>query len=256
MSMSLSSAAADPAIIHCGSCQDCPVHACCVSRNLSGERLRKFESIRAPLIVRRRNEYLYQAGAGQAALYIVRSGTLKTVIATAEGDEQITGFYLPGDTIGFDALASGNHPGSAAVLQTSSICALPLTELSQLCAELPELQEQIWRLMSREVMARQELQLAMAQRDAEARLVIFLLSLSARMQQLGYSANDFQLPMTRYEIGNYLGLSMETVSRLFTHLHHDGLISRYKRFVKLTDPQQLKQRCARTARYRALNAVN
>lgn len=225
------------------SCLNCPVHDDCLSRCLAGGRLSRFEAVRESMPVLRRGAYLFSTHDSLDALYIVRSGILKTSVTTESGSEQITGFYLPGDVLGLDGIETGCHQCTAVALQTSSICALPFHQLTVLCSELRELQTQIWRLMSQEVMARQDMQLVMGQRDAEARLSTFLLTLSTRMRRLGYSATHFQLPMTRHEIGNYLGLSMETVSRLFTRLQNDGLIARHKRFVQLMNLDQLRTRC-------------
>lgn len=230
-------------------CQFCPVHDYCISCTLAGTLLRKFEAIRAPIMIKRRNEYLFQYGSKLDVLYVVRSGALKTIVTTPEGDEQITGFCFPGDTVGLDGIETGHCVSTAIVLQTSSICTLSLSRLGILCSESPQLQGQVWRLMSREVTARQEFQLTMAQRDAEARLAMFLLSLSERMQRMGYSATHFQLPMTRHEIGNYLGLSMETVSRVFTQMQNHGLISKSKKFIQLTDISRLQERCINVPRY-------
>jgi CRP/FNR family transcriptional regulator, anaerobic regulatory protein len=224
-------------------CLNCPIHTDCLSSCLESGRLNKFEGIRESVPILRRGEYLFHTNDSLNALYIVRSGILKTSVTTEDGSEQITGFYLPGDILGLDGIETGYHRCTAVVMQTSSVCALPFQQLTSLCSEFRELQSQIWRLMSQEVMARQDLQLVMGQRDAEARLSTFLLTLSARMRRLGYSATHFQLPMTRHEIGNYLGLSMETVSRIFTRLQNDGVISRYKRFIQLMNMDQLRMRC-------------
>ncbi|MBI2970272.1 MAG: helix-turn-helix domain-containing protein [Gammaproteobacteria bacterium] len=223
-------------------CINCSVQSHCLARGLDGERLNQFENARGSIRVLRRGQHLYRAGAGFDALYMVRSGTLKVSAASEDGTEQIVGFHLPGELLGLDGIEGGCHETTAVALETSSVCAFPFHRLVALCRELRDLQAQAWRLTGREIMSRQKLLLTIGQKGAEARLGTFLISLSARLKRLGYSGTEFRMAMSRQEIADYLGLSLETVCRVLTRFQDAGLIIRDRRFVKLLDVAALAVR--------------
>jgi CRP/FNR family transcriptional regulator len=153
---------------------------------------------------------------------------------------QITGFHLPGELLGIDAINSDKHPCDVIALETTEVCELPFGKLETLARELPGLQHQLFRLMSREV-AEEEGQLLMLGRmKAEERLAAFLLSFSKRFQLLGHSPTDLRLPMSRQDLGDYLGLALETVSRLFSRFQEEKLITVQGRNVMLLNVVRLK----------------
>lgn len=226
------------------SCQMCSVQQYCLGQGLDGIELKKFEGSRSPVRILRRDQHLFRAGDPCDILYVVRSGAVKTMETTDEGQERITGFYLPGEILGLDGIESRRHRSTAVSLETSSVCPMPYHRLMALCRDLKGLQELVWSLMSHEIGSKQRQLLALSTKDAEGRVASFLLSLSERMHRMGYSATQFHLSMGRHEIGEFLGLNLETVSRVFTRFHNAGLIERDGRSIKLLDTGGLHARSA------------
>jgi CRP/FNR family transcriptional regulator len=214
----------------------------CLGRGLDGENLKKFEMARGQIRVLRRDQHLFRAGDEFDTLYVVRSGAIKTLETTDDGQERITGFYLPGQVLGLDGIENHQHRSTAVSLETSSVCPLPYRRLMTLSADIKGLQDQIWRAMSHEIANKQKLLLTLGTKDAEGRLATFLLAMSERLKGMGYSATEFRLSMGRHEIGEYLGLNLETVSRVFTRFHNAGLIERERRSVRLLDVPALLAR--------------
>jgi CRP/FNR family transcriptional regulator len=187
-----------------------------------------------------KGEYLYRVGDPFHSLFAIRSGSTKNCEITADGSVQITGFHLAGELLGMDAISSEQHPCDVVALETTEICELPFEKLEALANEVPGLQHQLWRLMSREI-ADEEIQLVMLGRmKAEERLATFLLSFSRRLQKLGNSSSVLRLPMSRQDLGDYLGLALETVSRLFSRFQEEKLITVQGRNIKLLDAGRLK----------------
>jgi CRP/FNR family transcriptional regulator len=173
-------------------------------------------------------------------LFAVRSGALKSYCITADGEEQVLGFTLPGELTGMDGLGGISYASSSVVLETSSICELPFHKLEGLCNELPGLHRQLMGVMAKEITADQHMLMLLGKRTAEERLASFLLSLSSRYHQRGLSATEFNLPMSRQDIGNYLGLAIETVSRLFAQFQEKEVVRVNRRKVVITDLARIK----------------
>jgi CRP/FNR family transcriptional regulator len=169
-------------------------------------------------------EYLFRAGQEFQYIYALRSGSVKLNLMDEQGNDQILGFYFPGEILGLDAIDGKKHLCSAVALETSSYCAFPFTALSEICQSVPALQNQMFRLMSRELTHENELLLTIGTRNAEERLATFLITLSSRFHRLGYSAREIKLSMSRQEIANYLGLTIETVSRIMSRFQREELI--------------------------------
>ena len=151
------------------------------------------------------------------------------------------GLHLPGEMMALDAINRRIHGYDAVALEDSEVCVVPFTRLTPLAMRLPELQGQLLRMLSGDIVRDQGLMLLLGGMDAEQRIAAFLLSLSRRYQRLGYAATRFSLRMTREEIGSYLGLTLETVSRLLSRLQREGLISVHQREVELKDVQRLRE---------------
>ncbi len=198
----------------------------CLPRALSPDDMRQFETMVDQRPAMARGNFLYQTGDVCDRLYAVKSGSFKTMISASDGEDQITGFYLPGELFGFDGLAD-NHSCSAIALEHSYVCELPLTSIDLLVAKIPNLRRELDRLMAREITADQSMLLQLSRRTAEQRLAAFLVSLSTRFRQRGFSGTEFRLSMSRHDIANYLGLAAETVSRLFKRLkqHHLAFVN-------------------------------
>lgn len=222
-------------------CSHCGLNQLCLPMSLNEADIRQLDEIverRRPL---ERGAHLYRFGERFSAIYAVRSGSLKTYTSTEEGEEQVTGFHLPGELVGLDAINSWEHPCSARALETTSVCVLPFEQLENLAGHIPGLQRQLLRLMSREIFADQQMLFAMARRSAEERLAILLLSFSNRFERRGLSPTRFRLSMARSELGNYLGLAPETMSRLFRRFSDQGWLKAEGREISLLDLPALRE---------------
>lgn len=194
------------------------------------------ERIRLP-----KGSALFHLGDKTEAVYGIRLGTIKTQLEDASGHVQITGFLLPGEILGMDGLLNNTHTSHAIALEDSEVCVIRLEELDRLSTHFPVLQQQFRRLMSKEINRSHQLVMSLGALRSEQRLAAFLLSLSNRLSALGYSPNEFVLRMSREEIGNYLGLTLETVSRLFSRFAREGLLHIHQREVHILDMQALRQ---------------
>jgi len=225
----------------------CSLNQLCLPMSLSTADIEQLDQIverRRPL---QRGEFLYREGDAFTAIYAVRSGSIKTYTTAEDGEQQVTGFHLPGELVGLDAINAWVHPCSAASLETASVCRLPFTELEKLAADIPGLQRQLLRLMSHEIFADQKMLFAMARRSAEERLAILLLGFSDRFARRGLSASRFRLPMARSDLGNYLGLAPETMSRLFRRFQDQGWLSAQGREIRLLDVTALQTMAGRSS---------
>lgn len=188
-----------------------------------------------------RGDYLFRQGDPFRFIYVVKTGTVKSFDPGEDGSEQVLGFHLPGELIGLDAIETGHHHCSAKILETTAVCEIPFTRLEELSSTIPSLQHQMFRLMSREIGHDEDMLTLLGKRNAEERLASFLLSLSGRFQRRGFSPSDFYLSMSRHEIGNYLGLAVETISRLFTRFQDEGLLKVERKHIQLLDIKRLRQ---------------
>ena len=182
-----------------------------------------------------RGELLYREGDQHPSLFVVRSGSLKTYATLPEGDVQILGFHIAGELIGFDGLAGNGNQCTAEALERSSLCELPFDALSDVAEQIPGLQRQLFRVMSREFGREQRHPVMMGRKQAMSRLAIFLRSLSERRQGIGQDSRELQLSMSRQELANYLGLVIETVSRLFSRMQALGVLKVERRTVHILD---------------------
>jgi len=221
-------------------CQNCRLRTLCLPDNLSREDVGKLEGIvqhRKPVV---RGTYLFQAGQRFTSIFAVRTGAVKTSTLLANGDEHISGFHLPGEVIGLDAIVSRDHPSTAIALESTSVCEIPYAELESLGDCMPTLQHQLVRIMSRELLAEQGTGHLLTRRAAEQRLAVVLLKFSERFASRGLSALCFRLPMSRLDLGNYLGLVPETMSRTFRRLEAQGLVSIAGKEIEIVDICALK----------------
>lgn len=220
-------------------CRNCSLYHLCLPLGIDNDDMDELDRIirrKRPL---RRGEYLFQAGDPFRAIYAIRSGSVKTFAATEEGHEQVTGFHLPGELVGLDAIIRERHPCSSRALETTSVCEIPFDRLEELGGKIPGLQRQLLRLMSKELLEDEQLMMLLGKKSAEGRLAALLISISDRFKQRGFSAREFNLSMSRNDIANYLGLAVETVSRLFTRFQADGLLSADRKHVIIQDIERL-----------------
>ena len=220
-------------------CKACSLKEICLPVGIDKNDLDRLDSIidrKRPLA---RGEHLFRVGDNFQSIYAVRSGSLKTYTTSESGQEQVMGFQLPGELVGLDAIAENYHPLAAKALETTSICEIPFTELEALSTQLDGLQRQLLRVMSREICDDEQNMVILGQKSAEQRLAAFLISISNRFRRRGFSATQFNLSMSRSDIGNYLGLALETVSRLFTRFQNEGLLHVDRKHIELLDREKL-----------------
>lgn len=222
-------------------CSSCSLHQLCLPVGIGLDAVDRLDAIvkrRRPLS---RGGHIFHLGDEFRALYAIRSGSAKTYAITEDGSEQITGFHLPGEIIGLDAINATHHPCAAKALETTSVCELPFERLEDLSIKVPSLGKQLMRIMSREIQSEEELLTLLGKKTAEERLAALLLSLSKRYKERGFSAREFHLSMSRNDIGNYLGLAVETVSRLFTRFQQQGMIIVHHKHIFLKELDSLRQ---------------
>ncbi len=223
-------------------CSTCSLRELCLPVGLTPKQL---ESLDELVYARRRiaeGESLFHAGDPFRALYAVRSGFFKTRVTTADGRDQVTGFLMAGELLGIDGIGAGQHGCDAVAIEDGEVCAIPYAKLEETARRFEPLQQHFHRVMSREIVRDHSVMLLLGSMRAEEKLAAFLLNLSQRLAARGYSARDFVLRMTRAEIGSFLGLKLETVSRLFTQFQKEGLLSVNRRSVRITNVEELTRR--------------
>jgi len=188
----------------------------------------------------REGEALVHAGEKFHSLYVVRSGCFKTVYTDLSGSEQVLGFPMCGDVMGADGIDTGQYGSTAVSLDTSEVVIVPFSALARLTDECPQFETLLYRVLSRELVRVQTMAWTLGTLGAEGRVAAFLLALSARLGELGYSRKSFNLRMTRHEIGSYLGLQLETVSRALSALNASGVIEVRQRSVDIVNPAGLR----------------
>lgn len=221
-------------------CGDCDLYSLCLPVGVDRSELEEVDRIikrRRPI---QRGEQLFATGSPFHSIFAVRSGSIKTFTFTEDGREQVTGFFLPGELVGLDAIGRGIHHTSARALQTTSVCEIPYSEFEAVSQHIPSLARQLLRIMSREMHDDQVLLMLLGKRSADERLAAFLLNLSERYGQRGYSPVEYNLSMSRHDIANYLGLAVETVSRWFSRLQDNGIVAVRARNVRLLDLGRLR----------------
>lgn len=230
------------------SCNDCSISQLCLPFTLNGQEMEKLDEIierKKPL---HKGDFLFESGAPLNAIFAVRSGSFKSYTLSEQGDEQITGFHLAGDLVGFDAINKMQHQSFSQALETSMVCEIPFDTLDELSGKLPKLRQQIMRLMSNEINYDQEMLLLLNKKSAEERLASFIYNLSERFGERGFSRKEFRFTMTRGEIGNYLGLTVETISRLLSRFQKADLIKVEGKFITILDNDGLRDAAAISAK--------
>ncbi len=216
-------------------CKNCSLATLCLPMGLASEDVERLDSIVKRSRPLHRGDHIFRGGEHFRSLYVVKTGSVKTYAPSEEGGEQVLGFHLPGEIIGLDAIDKDCHTCSAKVLETSAICEIPFQRFEELSTCIPSLQHQMYRLLSKEIAADTEMLLLLGKKNAEERLAAFLVSMSKRLSKRGLSPVDFYLSMSRHEIGNYLGLAVETVSRLFTRFQDEHILKVDRKHVEVLD---------------------
>jgi CRP/FNR family transcriptional regulator len=224
-------------------CQNCSLTSLCIPRGLAPEDIERISRIVGRKKTLQKGEHLYHKGDRFRGIIAIKAGTAKTVTYDGRGNEYITGLMLPGELLGFDALASDRHNCSAIALETLSYCELPSDQLDELCQSVPNLLRELFRHASARLDEETD-QAVTNKQPAEERVAAFLLDLSNRLQNRGFSPTAFRLSLTRQEIGNFLGLALETVSRTLRQFQDRGLIDVQHKQVRIIDMARLRQVCA------------
>ncbi|GAB4354648.1 MAG: fumarate/nitrate reduction transcriptional regulator Fnr [Immundisolibacter sp.] len=217
------------------SCSSCNLHDLCLPRGMNDADVAELERIVARARPHPRGKTLFHIDEPFRALYVPRSGALKTFTLGVDGSEQIIGFHLPGEILGLDGLIEHRHQVTAQTLELSAVCEVPFDLLEHAAGRVPALQHQLMRLMSQEIADKEHQLLALGDHQPERRLALLLLDLSRRFACRGFSATEFNLPMSRQDIAAYLRLAAETVSRAFGKLQRDGLLQVSGRLVNICD---------------------
>ena len=221
-------------------CSQCNLRELCLPYGLSEAEVEAIDSIVGVRRRVKRQQHLYRAGEGFEAIYAIRSGFFKTDVLLEDGRDQVTGFQMAGEILGMDGISGESHTCNAVALEDSEICVIPFGQLERLSREIQALQHHFHKVMSREIVRDHGVMMLLGTMRAEERLAAFLLNLSQRFTARGYSPAEFHLRMTRDEIGSYLGLKLETVSRAFSRFQDEGFISVQQKHIRILDIAGLK----------------
>lgn len=222
-------------------CQTCSLNALCLPLSLNDSDMERLDDIIRRGRPIQKGQLLFQQGEPFQSVFAVRTGALKTYTLASNGEEQITGFHLASELVGLAGYDNGNYPLTAKALETTTVCEIPLPQLETLADDLPDLRKQLMRTMGTEIRHDQNMMLLLSKKNAEERVASFLLDISQRYSRRGFSANHFRLPMSRVDISNYLGLAVETISRVFTRFQKNGLIETQGKEVILQDLNLLRE---------------
>lgn len=220
-------------------CQTCSLNALCLPLSLNDSDMERLDDIIRRGRPIQKGQLLFQQGEPFQSVFAVRTGALKTYTLASTGEEQITGFHLASELVGLAGYDNGNYPLTAKALETTTVCEIPLQQLESLADDLPDLRKQLMRTMGTEIRHDQNMMLLLSKKNAEERVASFLLDISLRYSRRGFSATHFRLPMSRVDISNYLGLAVETISRVFTRFQKNGLIETQGKEVILLDSDML-----------------
>jgi len=222
-------------------CSNCNLRELCMPVGLSDAELTRVDELIGARRRIKRGEVLFRNGEKFNALFAIRVGFFKTCVASEDGRDQVTGFQMAGEIIGLDGIVNDHHTCDAVALEDAEVCVMPFDKIEELSREVNALQHHVHKIMSREIVREHGVMLLLGSMRAEERLAAFLLNLVQRLHARGFSRSELVLRMTREEIGSYLGLKLETVSRTFSKFVEDGVIEVKQRQVKILDPEALKR---------------
>lgn len=222
-------------------CVNCNLRELCLPGELSNADLERLEGMVYARRRIKRGDALFNAGEPFNSIYAIRTGYFKTNLLDREGREQVTGFFMGGELLGMEGVGSGQYQATARALEDSEVCTIPFSLIETLSREMPSLQRRLHAVMAREIVRDQGVMMLLGSMRAEERVATFLLNLSQRQIARGYSASEFNLRMTREEIGSYLGLKLETVSRVFSKFQEAGLVSVQQKYIRIVDDPGLRE---------------
>jgi len=221
-------------------CSSCNLRELCLPVSLPADELQRLDALVAQRRSVPRGHALFRIGDPFQSVYAVRTGFFKTRVSAEDGRDQVTGFQMAGELLGLDGIGTERHTCDAVALEDSQVCTIPFAQLEALSREFGELQRQFHKVMSREIVRDHGVMLLLGSMRAEERLAAFLLNLAKRLQARGFSPSSLVLRMTREEIGSYLGLKLETVSRSFSKFQADGVLAVRQREIRILDQAALQ----------------
>jgi len=222
-------------------CSNCNLRELCLPVGLSEPELQRIDDLIGTRRKVKRNETLFRNGEKFSSLYAIRTGFFKTCMTTEDGRDQVTGFQMAGEIMGLDGIVTDFHSCDAVALEDAEVCALPFDKIEELSREVTSLQHHVHKIMSREIVREHGVMMLLGSMRAEERLAAFLLNLVQRLHARGFSQSELILRMTREEIGSYLGLKLETVSRTFSKFAEEGTVEVKQRHVRILDTAALQQ---------------
>ena len=223
--------------VNCGNCR---LNSICLPLALETDDIQQLDDIIQRSKPLQKSQHLYREGDDFQSVYAVRSGTLKAYKTTDDGREQVTGFYFPGEILGMDGISKNSHASSAKALETAAVCEIPFNSLEKLSSLMPNLQRHFFQLMSREITEDQQLITLLSKNSADERVAALMVSISNRNARRKLSATQFRLPMSRVDIGNYLGLTVETVSRVFSRMQKMEVLQVDNKEIEILDTAGLQ----------------
>ncbi|HOM12256.1 MAG TPA: fumarate/nitrate reduction transcriptional regulator Fnr [Rubrivivax sp.] len=221
-------------------CSNCNLRELCLPVGFSDREFERLDTLVGARRTLKRGELLFRNGDAFESLYAVRTGFFKTRVSSEDGRDQVTGFQMAGELLGLDGIGADRHSCDAVALEDSQVCVIPYEQLEALSREFSDLQRQFHKIMSREIVRDHGVMLLLGSMRAEERLAAFLLNLTQRLRARGFSPSSLVLRMTREEIGTYLGLKLETVSRCFSKFQDDGILAVKQRHIRVLDPAALQ----------------
>ncbi|MEZ5625997.1 fumarate/nitrate reduction transcriptional regulator Fnr [Denitromonas sp.] len=221
-------------------CSQCNLQELCLPFGMSDGDIDQLDALVGGRRKVKRHQHLYRVGDAFESIYAVRTGSFKTDVLLEDGREQVTGFQMSGEILGLDGISTDAHTCNAVALEDSDVCIIPFANLETLSREVESLQHQFHKVMSREIVRDHGVMMLLGSMRAEERLAAFLINMSQRFTARGFSAAEFHLRMTREEIGSYLGLKLETVSRAFSRFQENGLIAVQQKHIRIRDIGGLK----------------
>ena len=221
-------------------CSNCNLRELCMPIGLSNEELDRIDDVVGARRKIKRGTTLFRNGENFTSLYAIRTGFFKTCVASEDGRDQVTGFQMAGEVIGLDGIVNDHHTCDAVALEDAEVCVMPFDRIEELSREINALQRHVHKIMSREIVREHGVMLLLGSMRAEERLATFLLNLVQRLHARGFSQSELILRMTREEIGSFLGLKLETVSRTFSRFVEDGIVEVKQRHVRILNTDALK----------------
>jgi len=221
-------------------CSNCNLRELCMPVGLSADELDRIDKVVATRRQVKRGASLFSNGEEFTSLYAIRTGFFKTCIASEDGRDQVTGFQMAGEIIGFDGIVNDHHTCDAVALEDAEVCVMPFDQIEELSRDVSALQHHMHKIMSREIVREHGVMLLLGSMRAEERLAAFLLNLVQRLHARGFSQSELVLRMTREEMGSYLGLKLETVSRTFSKFAEDGIVEVKQRHLRILNTDALK----------------